>query len=102
MQPQAPQLTIDQKRAFVNQEFQRRAAGQAPSSAGLGANVTNSPSGANPIPPELQTNPQMPSGGAQGSPTDGTMAAVKQQKGEAQKLTDAMIARSKALTKRGE
>jgi len=96
------QPDINQKRAFVQQEFQRRAAGQMPSSAGLGAEVTNSASPANPIPQGLQTNPQTPSGGAAGSPSDGTISAMKQQKGEAQKLTDAMIFRMKKLTQRGE
>lgn len=96
------QPDINQKRAFVQQEFARRAAGQVPSSAGVGADATNSPSGANPIPQELQTNPQTPSGGASGTPSDGTIAGMKQQKGEAQKLTDAMIFRMKKLTQRGE
>lgn len=94
--------TIEQKRAFVEQEFARRAAGQMPSSAGVGAEVTNSPSSANPIPKSMQTSPEIPSGGASGTPTDGTVGAMKQQKGEAQKLTDAMVWRMKKLTDRGE
>ena len=96
------QPDINAKRAFVQQEFARRQAGQMPSSAGLGAETTNQPGAANPIPVGMQTNPQLPSGGAAGNPTDGTMSAVKQQKGEAQKLTEAMIYRQKKLTERGE
>lgn len=102
MQPTGQQITTDQKRALVQQEFARRASGQMPSSAGIGAETTNSPSGANPIPNELQTNPPTPSGGAAGTPSDGTVKALGQQKGEAQKLTDAMIFRMKKLTERGE
>lgn len=93
---------INAKRAFVEQEFARRQAGQMPSSAGMGAEATNQPGAANPIPPGMQTNPEIPSGGAAGAPSDGTVSAMKQQKGEAQKLTDAMIFRMKKLTQRGE
>lgn len=98
MQPAEP--TIDQKRLAVQQEFERRNAGQMPSSAGVGAAATNSPQMGMPV--EMMTNPPLPSGGASGTPSNGTMAAVKQQKGEAQKLTDAMIQRSKVLSQRGE
>lgn len=94
------QPTIEQKRQLVNEEFRRRA-GQMPSSAGVGAEAANNPTG-NPMPTDMMTNPQIPSGGAAGSPTDGTVSAMKQQKGEAQKLTDAMIFRMKALTKQGQ
>lgn len=96
-------MDINQKRAFVQQEFARRAAGQMPSSAGLGAPATNSLAPENPIPTEMQTaTPPAPSGGAAGTPSDGAVSAMKNQKGEAQKLTEAMIARSKALTKMGQ
>jgi len=73
-----------------------------PSSAGVGAPSTNAANPANPIPQELATDPQEVSGGAAGSPSDGTIAGMKTQKGEAQKLTDAMIFRMKKLTQRGE
>lgn len=96
------QNDIAAKRAFVEQEFARRTSGQMPSSAGIGAEVTNSPNPANPIPQSMQTNPTLPSGGAEGAPSDGTTAAVKQQKGEATKLSEAMIFRMKKLTERGE
>ena len=96
------ELTTEQKRQFVQQEFQRRSGGQMPSSAGLGAEVVNTPDLNNPIPTGQMTNPQIPSGGAAGTPSDGTIAGLKTQKGEAQKLTDAMIFRMKKLTERGE
>lgn len=98
---QQQNLGIEQKRQLINEEFRRRS-GQTPSSAGIGAPAANTPSPENPLSTGMMTNPQMPSGGAGGSPTDGTMAAVKQQKGEAQKLTEAMIWRQKKLTERGE
>ena len=96
------QPTIEQKRAFVQQEFQRRLGGQMPSSAGLGASTVNTPSPDNPIPTTQMTAPPAISGGASGNPSDGTVKALGQQKGEAQKLTDAMIFRMKKLTERGQ
>lgn len=96
------QPDINQKRAFVQQEFARRAGGQMPSSSGMGAAVTNQPGAANPIPPSMQTNPQIPSGGAAGTPSDGTISGMKSQKGEATKLSEAMVWRMKKLTERGE
>lgn len=96
-------MDINQKRAFVQQEFARRAAGQMPSSAGIGAPATNSPAPENPIPQEMQTTtPPAPSGGAAGNPSDGAVSAMKQQKGEATKLAEAMTWRMKELTKRGQ
>lgn len=95
--------TPDQKRAAVMAEFARRQGGQMPSSAGIGASATNNPAMGMPV-QDMTSPPQpgAPMGGAEGTSTDGTMGAMKQQKGEAQKLTEAMIARSKALTQRGE
>lgn len=95
-------MDINQKRQFVQQEFQRRATGQMPSSAGLGADTTNAANPANPIPQSMATDPQKISGGASGTPSDGAISAIKEQKSEAQKLTDAMIYRHKKLTERGE
>ena len=94
------QTSMDQKRSFVQAEFARRAGGQTPSSAGLGAETTNDPASGMPV--AAMTNPPAMSGGAAGSPSDGTIAGMKQQKGEAQKLTEAMIWRQKKLTERGE
>jgi hypothetical protein len=102
MQPQMPQINMAAKRAFVSSEFARRAGGQMPSSAGIGAETTNTPNPANPIPTEQMTAPPAVSGGAAGTPSDGTVAGMKTQKGEASKLTDAMIFRMKKLTERGE
>lgn len=98
-----PQGTVSPAtKQMLAQELSRRTAGQMPSSAGVGAAATNQPGATNPIPPGMQTNPEIPSGGAAGTPSDGTIAAVKQQKGEAEKLTDAMIFRMKKLTERGQ
>jgi hypothetical protein len=96
------QPTPQQKRAFVTQEFARRQSALGASSAGLGAETVNTPSPTNPIPTTQMTNPPAVSGGAGGTPSDGTIAGMKTQKGEAQKLTDAMIFRMKKLTERGE
>lgn len=93
---------IGQRRAFVEQEFARRQGGLGASSAGIGAGVTNAPSPANPIPTSEMTNPPTVSGGAAGTPSDGTVAGLKTQKAEAEKLTDAMVWRMKKLTERGE
>ena len=94
-------MSIEAKKEVI-----RRRAGLGASSAGIGAENANSMSPSNPIATQggadLMTNPPAPSGGASGSPTDGTMEAAKQQKGEAQKLTDTMIFRLKKLTERGE
>lgn len=100
MQPQ--QTTPAQRRAFVEQEFARRQSDLGASSAGLGARAVNIPTPDNPIPTTQMTNPPAISGGAAGNPSDGTIAAMKTQKGEAQKLTDAMIFRMKKLTERGQ
>lgn len=89
-------------------ELLRRRADMGASSAGMGAPAANSPASQNSIPTDQQTNPTLPagspapSGGAAGSPSDGTVSAMKTQKGEASKLTDAMIFRMKKLTERGE
>jgi len=93
--------TTDIKRQMVNEEFRRRA-GMGGSSAGISAPVANTPSPANPIPTTDMTNPPTPSGGAAGNPSDGTISAMKQQKGEAEKLSDAMVWRMKKLTERGQ
>jgi len=100
MQPQGTMSPATKQ--MLAQELSRRAAGQFPSSAGVGAESTNAASAANPIPPTMQTNPKEISGGAAGTPSDGTIAATKQQRGEAEKLTDAMIFRMKKLTERGQ
>lgn len=101
----------DQLSKEAKMELLRRRANLGASSSGIGAGVTNSPSPQNPIPTEMQTNPTTPSGGggspsisggASGTPSDGTIAGIKSQKGEAQKLTEAMIWRQKKLTERGE
>jgi hypothetical protein len=95
----------------MNPELQmeelRRRAGLGASSAGVGAEATNAQTPTNPIANAgLTTQPPEPSGGmeggATGAPSDGTVSGMKQQKGEAQKLTDAMIWRMKRVTERGE
>lgn len=95
-----PQLDINAKRQIVQQEFARRASGQMPSSAGIGAETTNDPNLG--MPTQQMTNPPAMQGGAAGTPSQGTMAAAKQQKGEARTLVDAMINRLKKLSERGE
>ena len=87
-------------------EVIRRRAELGASSAGIGASSTNSLSPSNPIANEMGqeglTNPPKMSGGASGGPADQAMAANKQQKGESQKLTEALVWRMKKLTERGE
>ena len=100
MQPGQP--TIEQKRQFVQQEFARRQGGQMPSSAGIGAGVINTPDPNNPMPTASMTNPPTISGGAAGNPSDGTVGAMKQQKGEATKLAEALVFRMKKLTEQGQ
>jgi len=92
--------SIEQKRQLVNEEFRRRA-GQTPSSAGIGADAANNPTG-NPIATADMTNPAIPSGGAAGSPTDGAQARMKTEKGEATKLGEALVWRMKKLTAQGQ
>lgn len=98
---------VDPKiKAAVDESF-RRKANLGASSAGIGADVANSTNPANPMASAGTVTPTggdapIPSGGAAGSPTDGTMQAAKQQKSESQRLTDTMIYRLKKLTERGE
>lgn len=83
----------------------RRRAELGASSAGMGAGNANAMTPDNAIASEgvgMMTNPPMPSGGASGSPSDGAVAGMKEQKGEATKLSDALIFRMKKLTERGE
>jgi hypothetical protein len=96
------QPTIEQKRQFVQQEFARRNAGQMPSSAGIGAGAVNTPDPNNPIPTTQMTNPPAISGGAAGNPSDGAVAGMKTQKGEATKLAEALVWRMKKLTSQGQ
>ena len=97
---------MDEITPQAKMEVIRRRAQRGASSAGIGAENANSMSPQNPIATEggtgLMTNPPQPSGGASGSPSDGTVAGLKQQKGEAEKLTDAMVWRMKKLTERGQ
>jgi hypothetical protein len=84
--------------------LRRRAFGEG-SCVGIGADQANSLSPSNPISaggPEAMTNPPAMQGGAAGAPSAGTVQGMKQQKGEAQTLVDAMIYRLKKLTERGE
>ena len=94
-----------QDAAAQMEAIRRRAFGQG-SSVAIGADQANSLSPDNPIANEgstgLMTNPPKMAGGATGTPSDGTVAGVKQQKGEARTLVDAMIYRMKKLTERGE
>ena len=74
-----------------------------PSSVGIGADMANSLSPSNPIAAGgagLMTAPTAPSmeGGAAGTPSDGTVAGLKQQKSEGQTLVDALIWRLKRIT----
>ncbi len=86
-------------------EALRRRAQMPASSAVIGTEAANSLSPTNPIAAggtDLMSNPQIPQGGAAGFPTDGAVGALKQQKGEAQTIIDAMIFRLRRLTDRGE
>jgi len=78
-------------------EIIRRRAQLGASSSGVGAETTNSPTSG--MPRELMTNAQpVPSGGAAGTPSSDAIGALKEQKGEATKLTDALVWRMKRLT----
>lgn len=96
---------INQKRAFVQQEFQRRAAGQEGSTAGINPSSDALAARAgmpSPTTPDAGAVPSGMDGGASGAPSDGTIAGMKQQKGESEKLTDALIYRMKKLTEQGK
>ena len=75
------------------------------SSAAIGAELANSLEPSNPMAAggtSVMSNPPAPQGGAAGMPTDQTVGALKQQKGEAQTLIDALIYRLRRITERGE
>jgi len=94
---QLPTPTTQQAAPEIQMEALRRR-------ASLGASTTaaasNSPNPVNPLAQEGL----VPQGdaGVEGTPSDGTIAGMKQQKGEAEKLTQALVWRMKKLTDRGE
>ena len=96
----------DQITPELQMEVIRRRAELGASSAGIGAETTNDLGPQNPIANELgtqgMTNPPPMQGGAAGVPSAGATGALKEQKGEARTLIDAMIFRLKKLTERGE
>lgn len=98
--------TPAQVNPMVQMEALRRRADLGASTAAIPGGVDSNPNPQNPIAQEgVMTNPPAaPSmqGGAAGTPSDGTIAGMKQQKSEAQTLTNAMIWRQKKLTERGE
>ena len=110
--PQFNEPDISQKRAFVQQEFQRRSAGQPASTAGIGqgADVMAQRAGVGNLPLGEETPtveaPGVPQGvseaGAEGFPFAGAVGQLKQEKGESQTLVNALIFRLKKLTERGE
>jgi len=95
---QIPAPTQQQAAPEMQMEMLRRRANLGASTTGA---VSNSPNPANPMAQAGLTPPQSDSG-AMGSPSDGTVAGMKQQKGEAQKLGDALVWRLKKITERGE
>lgn len=92
--------------AEAQMEALRRRAELGASSASIGAGFANTLSPENPIAnqggPEMMTNPSVPSGGAEGFPTDQAGQQLKQEKSEARSIVDNMLARLKVLSKRGE
>ena len=92
MDPQTQTMTTEQK-----MELLRR---RASLGAAFGSQEGNSPQ--SPIPQQMQTNPQTPSGGAGGAPSTQAAGALKQQGGEAKTLINALIYRLKQITTRGE
>lgn len=82
------------------EEALRRRAELPPSSAGIGADSANNLSPTNPLANAGVTPPQTPSmaGGAEGQPSGGAVKQLKQEKGEARVLTDALIWRMRRLT----
>jgi len=80
-------------------ESLRQRASLGNSSSGIGADVANSPTVQNPL---AQAGQLPPKDGAIGNPSTPTIKGMKQQKGEAQILVDALKQRLQALTKRGE
>ena len=107
MEPQA-QVSPQEKMEVI-----RRRAQMGASSSGIGADRANSLNPSAPVAsggPGMMTNPPQPSGGASGvpsggatgGPSDGAVAGMKEQKGEARTLMDAMIWRMKKLTEKGE
>jgi hypothetical protein len=97
MDPTQQTLSREQK-----MEILRRRAEMPSSTAGFGAPSANAPT--SPIAESGTATPNQPSipGGAGGVASDGTIKAMKSQKGEAEKLTDAMIWRQKKLTEQGK
>lgn len=75
-------------------EMLRQRAGLGGSTAGFGAEATRTPD--NPL---AQAGVQA---GAEGTPSTPTIKGMKQQKGEAQVLSDALVWRLKQLTKKGQ
>lgn len=86
-------------------EVIRRRANLGASSTSIGAESANSLNPENPIAaggPEMMTNPQMPSGGAAGTPSDGAQGQLKQEKSESQSIVDTLSKRLKVLGERGQ
>ena len=81
-------------------EALRRRAGLGGSSSGIGAEVANAPVSGNPIAQAGMTPPE--TGGMQGTPSSGSISALKKSKGEAQTIVDSLMWRLKDLAKKGQ
>jgi hypothetical protein len=96
---------VDNRTAQAQMEILRRRANQPASSAGIGADMANSLNPGNPIAAggtQMMTNPTAPepsmAGGAGGSPSAEAIGQMKQEKGEAQTIVDALIYRLRRLS----
>lgn len=111
MPPQIPlqQPTQQQVAPEAQMEALRRRAQLGSSTATLGAPTANSPSPQNPLAQQGLTPTPQPAGGAAGvppgaggAPTDAAQTALGQQKGEAERITSALVARQKVLGEQGK
>jgi len=87
-------------------EVIRRRADLGASSAAIGADSANSMNPDNPIAAEggtqMMTDPQAPSGGAAGFPSEGAGQQLKQEKSESRYITETLSKRLSILSKKGE
>lgn len=84
---------------MINEALRQRA-NLGGSSAGIGADTANSPDVGNPLAQAGMTPP--PTDGSMGNQSTPTTNGLKQQKGEAQILVNALKQRLNILSKRGE
>jgi len=97
-------MITPQQKSMVDEALRRKSQGLG-SSAGFSPEQANTLNPDNPIAQggtEQMTNPQIPSGGAGGFPTDEAQGQLKQEKTESQSILDTLAKRLKVLGERGQ